>query len=59
MYTGMKAEDIAPSPTISRSMLGIRNATKKASDRSPRPQRHRDGLVPDIPVTRESSVSGA
>ncbi len=36
-YTGMTAEDMAPSPMISRSMFGIRNATKNASERSPAP----------------------
>src|ERR1700694_5205740 len=54
----MKAEDIAPSPTISRSMFGIRKATKNASDRVPAPRRRAITLSRAYPVTRETRVSG-
>src|SRR6266545_4207593 len=54
----MKAEDMAPSPTISLSMLGMRKATKKASDRVPAPRVRAMTLSRMYPVTREVSVSG-
>src|SRR5215471_5120251 len=54
----MKAEDIAPSPTISRSMFGMRKATKKASERSPAPRVTAMILSRMYPVTRDASVSG-
>src|SRR6266542_5802722 len=54
----MKAEDMAPSPTISLSMLGMRKATKKASDRVPAPRVRAMTLSRMYPDTREVSVSG-
>src|SRR6266545_923617 len=54
----MKAEDMAPSPTISLSMLGMRKATKKASDRVPAPRVRAMTLSRMYPVTREVRVSG-
>src|SRR6266508_4569949 len=54
----MKAEDMAPSPTISLSRLGMRKATKKASDRVPAPRVRAMTLSRMYPVTREVRVSG-
>src|SRR6266496_6715441 len=54
----MKAEDIAPSPTISRSMLGIRQATMNASVRALAPNSVATTFSRRYPVTRETRVSG-
>src|SRR5229473_588630 len=54
----MNAEDIAPSPTISRSMLGIRQATMNASVRALAPNSVATTFSRRYPVMRETRVRG-
>src|SRR6266566_7567546 len=54
----MNAEDIAPSPTISRSMLGIRQATMNASVRALAPNTVATTFSRRYPVMRETRVRG-